>query len=29
MGWFGYLENELEFPFTAHCIERRAISPLF
>jgi hypothetical protein len=28
MGWFGYLENELQFPFTAHCIERRAISPL-
>ena len=28
MGWFGYLENELEFPFTAHCTERRAISPL-
>jgi hypothetical protein len=27
-GWFGYLENELEFPFTAHCTERRAISPL-
>jgi len=28
MGWFGYLENALEFPFTAHCTERRAISPL-
>ena len=28
VGWFGYLENELEFPFTAHCTERRAISPL-
>lgn len=27
-GWFGYLENELEFPFTARCTERRAISPL-
>src|SRR5713101_3676145 len=27
-GWFGYLENKLEFPFTAHCTERRAISPL-
>jgi hypothetical protein len=27
-GWFGYLESELEFPFTAHCTERRAISPL-
>src|SRR5262245_11699705 len=28
MGWFGYLENKLEFPFTAHCSDRRAISPL-
>lgn len=28
MGWFGYLENELTFPFTARCTERRAISPL-
>ncbi len=28
MGWFGYLENELEFPFTARCTEKRAISPL-
>lgn len=27
-GWFGYLENELGFPFTARCIDRRAISPL-
>jgi hypothetical protein len=27
-GWFGYLENELECPFTARCTERRAISPL-
>jgi hypothetical protein len=27
-GWFTYLENELEFPFTAHCAERRSISPL-
>jgi hypothetical protein len=27
-GWFGYLESELEFPFTARCTERRAISPL-
>src|SRR6266571_135794 len=23
-GWFGYLENELEFPFTARCTERWA-----
>jgi Calcium binding len=27
-GWFGYLESELEFPFTARCTKRRAISPL-
>jgi Calcium binding len=27
-GWFAYLENELEFPFTARCADRRAISPL-
>jgi len=27
-GWIGYLESELEFPFTARCTERRAISPL-
>src|SRR2546427_7558762 len=26
-GWFGYLENELRFPFTAHCTERRASFP--
>ena len=28
MGWFGYLEDQLQFPFTAHCITKRAISPL-
>lgn len=28
MSWFGYLEEQLECPFTAQCIERRAISPL-
>ena len=28
MGWYDYLENKLEFPFTAHCIARRAVSPL-
>jgi hypothetical protein len=28
MGWFAYLENELEFPFTARCTHRRPISPL-
>ncbi len=28
MGWFAYLEEELECPFTARCTHRRAISPL-
>jgi len=28
MGWLRYLEDQLECPFTARCIERRAISPL-
>jgi Calcium binding len=28
MGWFSYLESQLEFPFTAHCTDKRAISPL-
>jgi hypothetical protein len=28
MGWFGYLEDRLEFPFTAKCIMKRAVSPL-
>jgi len=28
MGWYCYLEDKLEFPFTAHCIARRAVSPL-
>lgn len=28
MGWFGYLQERLKFPFTAKCITRRAISPL-
>jgi Calcium binding len=28
MGWFGYLEERLRFPFTARCILKRAISPL-
>src|SRR2546428_11176445 len=26
-GWFGYLENALEFPFTARCMERRGAFP--
>ena len=28
MGWYYYLENRLEFPFTAKCIATRSISPL-
>ena len=28
MGWYCYLEEKLEFPFTAICIAERAISPL-
>ena len=28
VGWFSYLENEIEFPFTARCVTKRAISPL-
>lgn len=28
LGWYYYLEGTLQFPFTAHCIARRAISPL-
>ena len=28
IGWFSYLENEIEFPFTARCATKRAISPL-
>jgi len=28
MGWYYYLQDKLQFPFTAHCITRRAISPL-
>lgn len=28
MGWYYYLEEKLSFPFTAKCIETRAISPL-
>ena len=28
MGWFYYLEEQLQFPFTAICIAKRAISPL-
>ena len=28
MGWSCYLEDQLQFPFTATCIAKRAISPL-
>lgn len=28
MGWYYYLEEQLQFPFLAHCIAERAISPL-
>ena len=28
MGWYNYLEDILQFPFSARCIARRTISPL-
>ena len=28
MGWYYYLEGQLQFPFAATCIAKRAISPL-
>lgn len=28
MGWYYYLEDQVEFPFTAACTTARAISPL-
>ena len=28
MGWYCYLEEKLNFPFTARCAAKRAISPL-
>ena len=28
MGWFSYLDDRLQSPFTARCITKRAISPL-
>ncbi len=28
LGWYYYLEDKISFPFTAHCIEARRISPL-
>ena len=28
MGWYYYLQDQLQFPFTATCVAKRAISPL-
>ena len=28
MGWYYYLEDKLQFPFTATCVAKRATSPL-
>jgi hypothetical protein len=28
MGWYCYLDEKLQFPFTATCIAERAVSPL-
>jgi hypothetical protein len=28
MGWYYYLQEQIEFPFTATCVAQRAISPL-
>ena len=28
MGWYSYLEDKLDFPFRAKCINERVISPL-
>jgi hypothetical protein len=28
MGWYYYLENTMQFPFTAVCISKRRISPV-
>ena len=29
MGWYYYLEEKLQFPFTALCNAKRAISPMY
>jgi hypothetical protein len=29
MGWYYYLEDRIQFPFSARCIAKRAISPLW
>jgi hypothetical protein len=28
MGWYYYLQDKLQFPFTAECIVKRPVSPL-
>lgn len=28
LGWYYYLEREMQFPFQARCIEERTVSPL-
>src|SRR3990170_4817935 len=28
MGWYYYLEDKLQFPFTATCMAERSVSPL-
>ena len=28
MGWYNYLSDTLQYPFSARCVARRAISPL-
>jgi hypothetical protein len=28
MGWYYYLQDKLQFPFTAECVTQRVISPL-
>ncbi len=26
-GWYCYLDDKITFPFTAHCVEERRVSP--
>jgi len=28
LGWYYYLENQIQFPFTARCIAAKVVSPL-
>jgi hypothetical protein len=28
MGWYYYLDDNITFPFTAHCVKEKSISPL-